>query len=195
MKKLAARDYKDLLQVSIFVPCYMSHWQLLIVFHPSIWRSPWWASQQMHDEVTISDSRVACLGKTENAHWCHLRAPLFTHKGIWPSDVAISQLYLFTFPNCWTILWTCSLKMATPVCPGQDIHHTSIHPSYSIIIVKDEIIKSIDTQISFPWRLHANYTNVRLYWLLFNPTGKLSMPVILIQMLKFVVRVSLLTNL
>jgi hypothetical protein len=41
MKKLAARDYKDVLQVRLQYsePCYVSHRRRLLVFNPSIRRS------------------------------------------------------------------------------------------------------------------------------------------------------------
>jgi hypothetical protein len=148
----------------------MTHWYPLSVFYSGVRGFARQAPQQMRHEVAVSDSRMACLGKTPDAYWCDLEAPGVTHEGTWSSHEAVPQYYLFTVPNCWTTTWTCSTEASWPD-QGQDTWHRP-----QLIVLKVKNTKSFHTKISFPRRLCPNDSNVWLYWLLLNADSMLWVP-------------------
>ena len=115
MKKLAARDFEDLLQVRL---CLLS-WvfkvfrffvQSFIVCNTFIWGSSWWASQQAPHETSISNSRMACSHQASNALWQHFAFARRIDYRVWPINATVPWPYLCPIQNSRASTRDCSMK-------------------------------------------------------------------------------------
>ena len=173
MKKLVAWDFEDLLQVMYYHHISVNMVNVLIVglisvFHPSVWGSPWWASQCTPHETIISDGRMVWLCQIKNALWDHDWTFRHAHNGVRSTHEAIPWIDLFQIRNQGAFLWGCSLSAATPTHLGQGLQSRAF---ISIVISKSEDIKPPNTEVSLSWRLCAYNTNVWMHWQFLHSTG------------------------
>ena len=159
MKKLAARDFEDILQVgSVSLTCRVCKItdmisSLCLVFHPCFQRAPSQTVQWDATVVVIQDCGVACACKTPDAYRLNVGPPSRSHQG--------TQTPHVTFPRQ-------DLRRIQHGRAPQQNRHEERGGEF----VKKEKIELEHIQVPFTWRLCCKYPPLWNHRLILNTTGK-----------------------
>ena len=100
MKKLAARDFEDLLQVwRPLSQCmhFFTHKDGPIVCNSHIWGPSRWTTQRPSHEVALSNGRMARPCQTSNAYWDNAGFAWSFDVWVWQTSAKLSRAHMLAF--------------------------------------------------------------------------------------------------